>query len=192
MKIIKSLLLLVCLLNIAFAQNLGIYGSLVQGEDIEKDLYGVGLKAQIPLSDSFFVVLRATRYSEYSEALTIGPLDLPARIDADFTPIDIGIGWQKSISEALYFFADVGFSYLISDGEFSVTGFPGTLKMEDDEGWYSNIGVRHGKEYQFFAEIQFRNVDGKVNTDGLPPTLSTLSEFPIKHLSLNVGVAYQW
>jgi hypothetical protein len=190
-KMFKILFLVLCMAVPGYAQVIGVHGSYIDSDEIDQ-LYGIGVLVSFPIGSSFYAISRIAYYPDYAHGTTVGPLQVPLQIDADYATAEAGLGVQKALGEFTFLYSDIGISYLWADAQFSVNGVDTGLEQEDDLGWVVTLGLRTGKNVQGYVELQYRDVDGEVSSDGLPPMLSSLEEFDLKHFAFNVGLAYRW
>lgn len=173
----------------ARAQSIGAYGSYIFVDELD-DVYGAGVQAQFPLSDVFFASVRGGYYPEVEREQTVAPVFI--EIEADYYPLDIGLGAQKAVDDLWTVYADAGLSYIYIDSEIKVNGMMTPIELENEWGWFGALGVTVGHGVQGFCEAQYRTFTWSVDKSTLPPGTPSVNEIELDHIAVNAGIRFQW
>lgn len=174
---------ILCVSNVS-AEGLGVYASNWDPKE-GGDVWGVGLHFRGG-EDLLYYEIRATYFEDISEDTGL------VTNDFEVIPVDVGLGLQYAVTEALNIYGGGGLSYYFLDSQIG--------SFDDEVGYYYQIGadVKLNEGFGLFAEAVFRQVEGTVengltdldNLDNLEYEDSI--QIDLDGLAVIVGMMFSW
>ena len=178
----------------AFAQIsspwIGVHGSFMTTKLVD-DGFGAGVQGGVSLNKYLFIEIRASKYETLKKTVVQGPITFTPEVD--LTPLELGLGWRKTVKDSLAIYGSAGVYFMQVDADYFINGQLTDFKLEDDTGYYATLGASTDRgSLRYYAELQYRRTDAKITSPNFPVELSSLQDLSFSQSSLNVGVSYRW
>ncbi len=166
------------------ASSIGLIVGYWDTDEADEEV-GLGLKLDVDFGRSpVHLAIRGTYFEEFSSA---GPVPFHLEV----FPFEAGLAYRFREGERVEPYVEAGLGYYVFNISRLAPPFRGA-KLDDEAGWYGLVGADFAfhERWSFFAEGMWRNVDAKIEGEGL-------SDFDILGLELsgfaaNVGVSFRF